>query len=475
VKPGNGASGNIANIGQDVPSAAARAQSAPEENTGENHLPKAARNIVVESGSFPLDPDDEPEVATADSIAGQQQDLEVIPDDEPTLTDVPDLINDTHPDLEALADFEPVARPVESSEENFDLDAVLSPDTESTNVMPGLTGRLDDIANSANSANFVPVATPNPTELAAGTLENAPAGRDAQSCKPDDLPTLSSDMQIEPKPAAGQNDLKGADDRAPVMHDPLLDNAQGIPEADLTALQAVLDSVKSEELASKGFGITGNTAGVDTPDQVIQKQQPTSDEVMADAIGRADSLEDFSDGMAATLFGEEFSEAAAAAFSMGEEAAKGEPAEPGQPDAEAPVADQAEAQNEEFSLPTTTPVPEMAETKTQVPDINVPEGEGLRESVAMRIDVLNRMKSLADSERTETVELGEDPPVEVTPRPTGPQPEPIERQINTSMTQALEALSTAKVGNNVANDEDVTADEDDDKSGGFFSKFRRSS
>lgn len=48
-------------------------------------------------------------------------------------------------------------------------------------------------------------------------------------------------------------------------------------------------------------------------------------------------------------------------------------------------------------------------------------------------------------------------------------PEPIEDQINTSMTQTLKALDVRPPLS--AHDDE---DEDDEKKGGFFSRFRRS-
>ncbi|RLA35912.1 MAG: hypothetical protein DRR15_06270, partial [Gammaproteobacteria bacterium] len=71
----------------------------------------------------------------------------------------------------------------------------------------------------------------------------------------------------------------------------------------------------------------------------------------------------------------------------------------------------------------------------------------------------------------ETIELGEAKPKAVAKPaiPNGPQPEPIENQINTSMTQTLKALSAAKATQPSA------IEEDEKPSGGLFSRFRRSS
>jgi len=56
-------------------------------------------------------------------------------------------------------------------------------------------------------------------------------------------------------------------------------------------------------------------------------------------------------------------------------------------------------------------------------------------------------------------------------RPKGPQPEPIENQINTSITQTLKALDVAKMADKTEDEEE----EKEEKKGGLFSRFRKSS
>ena len=183
----------------------------------------------------------------------------------------------------------------------------------------------------------------------------------------------------------------------------------------------------------------------------------------AEAIGSAGSLEEISEVMAETLFGEEFDEAAAAAVAMGPvpEVAEGELVVPG-------------ASNDKAAAAKPNGTDEPAETSEDAgqpadSEVESPQGNGLRDSVALRIDVLNKMKGQIDNERTEAVEMGDESPQEIAPESKGPQPEPIERQINTSMTQTLEALNVANAA------EAVAAEKAEKKSGGFFSRFRRSS
>ena len=69
----------------------------------------------------------------------------------------------------------------------------------------------------------------------------------------------------------------------------------------------------------------------------------------------------------------------------------------------------------------------------------------------------------------ENVEMGSDDPANSAPTPKGPQPEPIENQINTSMTQTLEALNMTKAAKAAAEEKE------EKKPGGLFARFRKSS
>jgi len=60
------------------------------------------------------------------------------------------------------------------------------------------------------------------------------------------------------------------------------------------------------------------------------------------------------------------------------------------------------------------------------------------------------------------------------PAKPGPQPEPIENQFGLSMTQTLKALSARSMSGTDADDDDDEFDDDDEPKAGFFSRFRRS-
>ena len=111
---------------------------------------------------------------------------------------------------------------------------------------------------------------------------------------------------------------------------------------------------------------------------------------------------------------------------------------------------------------------ENAEPAENAAHANHDNAEPLKQSTALRIDMLNKMKSKAAA-MAENVELGEDNPAHSTAKSRGPQPEPIEHQISTSMTQTLEALNISKVA------ESVKVEKTEKKSGGLFSRFKKSS
>ena len=95
------------------------------------------------------------------------------------------------------------------------------------------------------------------------------------------------------------------------------------------------------------------------------------------------------------------------------------------------------------------------------------------ESAAKRLDMVNALnngKGKVSGPAVEEIEISTGSPNEKVeaPKTTGPQPEPIENQINTSMTQTLKALSEAQA-------KKAQEPEEEKKSGGLFSRFRKSS
>jgi type II secretory pathway predicted ATPase ExeA len=550
------------------------------------------RDIVVESGSYP----GAAEILAATAALDTTADESDVSDEDTNLHAIPELINDTQPELpelqapipeemidipvltpelansagktkeaadaESSADIEStqtLAQPVglsidepvssmnnvepaapsdesdESDSEDFDLDAALSPEVDSTNVMPGLTPNLDKLASENPQPEPTPQeqvepakVTPAPETVAAkAALETtptaetkptpqpesvavAPAMAQAPAAEPpaepmgaaipdlDDLPTLSNSMRVDVKkeveraeklePAAqSAPELPVASDattNAPAMRDPssLLNDTDR--KSDIDALEAALAAAKNGEFAEqKAMPAIPSVNGA-APELTVGKQEAapvpeiTLDEVIADQqkqndqldkfraeIGSASSLEDISDVMAETLFGcEAFDDIAADVLANppeGHDTATGEEA-PSPVKLTSEEMPSAANDSAELSLEEATPTvenPDNADLDNAVP---------LNQSTALRIDMLNKMKSKAAA-MAENVELGEDDPAKNTSKTNSPQPEPIERQINTSMTQTLEALKFSKVA------ESVTAEKPEKKSGGLFSRFKKSS
>jgi type II secretory pathway predicted ATPase ExeA len=152
------------------------------EDMAEEDLPMSARNVVVESGCYPETAASVPNVAAEPVVAETAQDID----------DIPELINDTQPELSALkisdeaiepkpiADLETeetadkksgdtaileslpetaalkTGGPSEGTSDDsevFDLDAALSIETDATNVMEGITPNLDKLASEAKEAD----------------------------------------------------------------------------------------------------------------------------------------------------------------------------------------------------------------------------------------------------------------------------------------------------------------------------------
>jgi hypothetical protein len=100
----------------------------------------------------------------------------------------------------------------------------------------------------------------------------------------------------------------------------------------------------------------------------------------------------------------------------------------------------------------------------------------LRESQAMRAELLGSLQRDAQESaapKAEAIELGQSQKLENPAKANGAQPESIENQIDTVMTQTLAALDVSNVALPDALDEDE--EKPKKKSGGHFARFRKSS
>mgnify|MGYP001821051442 FL=1 len=204
------------------------------------------------------------------------------------------------------------------------------------------------------------------------------------------------------------------------------------------------------------------------PAKNAKKADQEIDKIAAE-LAKAKTIEDVDDKLAETLFGEEFSLVAAQVV--------------------AKVSAEASANDGELSLFDTgaaalaqaagTPVTEGMSLDEPAVEVSLESGDdggdgGLDLSASQR---LKTVRSLHADPQPSAPEPGNgaDPAPAATTKNVA-TPEPIEDQINTSMTQTLKALNVRPPISN-HDDVDDALDEDDDegeKKGGFFSRFRRS-
>ena len=190
-------------------------------------------------------------------------------------------------------------------------------------------------------------------------------------------------------------------------------------------------------------------------------------ERIAAELAKAKTIEDVDDRLAETLFGEELNLVAARVVANG-------------PDTES-------ANGGELSLFDTGAAQLAQAAGTPVVDGAPVEDPGLEVSLESPDHVSEAGLDLSASQRLKTVRAlnadlhpslrepgnGHDPGPDVPARDVS-TPEPIEDQINTSMTQTLKALNVRPpVSNPVATDE-PDDDGEEEKRGGFLSRFRRS-
>ena len=205
------------------------------------------------------------------------------------------------------------------------------------------------------------------------------------------------------------------------------------------------------------------------------KESPISDtdiKKIASGIRKAKSLEDVDERMAETLFGAEFSEIAAHVV------ANPPPPEPANQEHVTDATGASPAADFTASslalVEESPPAPEAPTTEMEKEFLDVYGDNALE--VSLESEKPNPGMDLSASQRLATVRaLNAETPADAQkpdPAPEADTPEPIEKQINTSMTATLKALSVRPTP---ANDEDDDDDDnDEDRKRGFFSRFRRS-
>jgi len=586
----------------------------------EKDLPPAARNIVVESGRYPelpdvaeeksaaADPDPGPAEKPAARISAEPPAAPAQPDEAAGTEgmrvddefEIPELINDTQPELSALpmpksdevvsndvpapsaaaprvvpAAAKPAVTPpvtaAAEEDDKFDLDAALTIDVESTNLMEGITPNIEKLAAAAKAA-----------ETAAATPAAKSAGRPAA----DDLPTLSNSMRVNvarevkrareimeapgatatkanpptPQPTvkatSGAANPKSApaaatrpaprsrpapkgvatatakvapplarsnskpvatapdDEVMPDVLEPepeLLAAMEPSPEPEDTAapapaaepgqsemtrriaaleaekprrgvdsLEAALESAKKSNqqgllatpVAPKPKDLLTPTPSAPAPLPEIkleieltstQKRKKEELKKAAAEISRATSIEEFDDKMAETLFGDEDLEAIAAEVI----------ANP--PPGYEPVSESRD--HEKAAPPPAGPSPVLIDDPIGGSELGLAEEAPAKPSPKTGNGALSGANGGSQGVKAGRPRspVPPDGPAKSAPaaRPARvAPPDSIENQINTSITQRMAALDLSRLGDGLADEVD---DKPEKKSGGFFSRFRRSS
>ncbi len=228
---------------------------------------------------------------------------------------------------------------------------------------------------------------------------------------------------------------------------------------------------------SKGPLDAGKTEEDEAAAEVAAADRAKLDKLAAD-LGNATSLEEIDDVAAETLFGEEFSQIAAAVAAM----AAADPAndadmseDPGSEEDSAELS--LEMSAEEPVLATGTSGQEDSVAFESVLPADEPPAPDINASASRRFAMLKAMnQSEAAPEPPPTINA---PPsvskmvsgeIDSVPEKKEPQVAPIENQFGSSMTQTLEALKFERPSG-VDEDED---EDEEEKSGGFLSRFKRS-
>ena len=343
--------------------------------------------------------------------------------------DIPELIADELPDHEELAP------------EIADSPANEVPDWEKDPTLAELRPDLDALEKAMADAH--------------GDSENA------EDDETDDLPVL--------RPEAEEPVERG--DNIPEI---TLDDAiqQRIDDKLIDEPGSVSASLELEAARSKS---EGGLPDLTLPPRKAKKADAQLERI-ASELARAKTIDDVDDQLAETLFGEELSLAAAgvAALVKAEQSSNDE--NMGLFDTQAASMAQAVG----------SPVAEGIEIALE--SAQPYDGAGLDPSASQRLNTIRSLNSRGAGSSLNPF----GPPAEsaLPAERDTPTPDPIEDQINTSMTQTLKALDvkppvldrTTRINDDHGNDDDFYDDFDDfddyehegqDKKGGFFSRFRR--
>ena len=428
--------------------------------------------------------------------------------------DLPELIEDTQPDLAILSDA-PTA--TKAAEQESGRDTPQASETASPGPEPG------PMQDPKSGAIRPPETEPKPrvqprvgmrpgTDVEPGLeaplegeLETEPvAGHEPQPADDDTIPTLTEaigtiaapakdspadddtpDWERDPTLAELRPDLDALERAMAVAHgrdpdaaeesaafqererkEPSRDETEDIPEitlddsinrkVDIAALKRKI-RLEKEGLVEEDDADT-DKAEASVEEGARQDGSAAELEKIAQGLARAKNIEDVDDQLAETLFGEEFSVAAAAVAARVADDTAVEAAGASEKPAAAAPPPKSELEKGFETVWGETPSVEVS-IDSEIEDQN----GGMDMAASLRLATVRAL----NSDYTDTA-AAEAPDAPVAQRV---KPDPIEEQITTSLTQTMNALKFDPDPAAINDDDD---DDDDEREGGFFSRFRRS-
>ena len=407
--------------------------------------------------------------------------------------DIPELIQDTLPDLEVLAPEVMVHEdtetelPVLTAEPAPEPEPVADSEPEPVfETQPEPEAAPEPVLELEPAVEAEPKPMPAPEPAAEVEPEPMPevAPELALETADDDVPEWDRDptlAELRPDLAAlekamafAHGEAKDEDEAAPTGDDEDELELEEIPE--ITLDSSIKNSIENT-LIDEPDGVSPSESEVtatpapaaSAPPATPQKTQQADAEIerIAAELSKAKTIEDVDDKLAETLFGDEISMIAAQVVASG-------PAEPandaGLFDTQAAQLAQsagyapAAGPGEPVAIPDPT-VEDAVEVSIETPESS---DSGLDLSASQRLKTVRALNADLHPSLREPGN-GPDPGADVPARDI-PAPEPIEDQIDTSITQTLKALKvTPPVSGGAIEDDDV----DEKKKGGFFSRFKR--
>ena len=414
---------------------------AESANYGQPPEPDAARSPDVAEI-----PDDD--LPTLSSIEKDDRDPEIVAALEaaqvgPIEGEVPEWERDPtlaelRPDLDALEHAMAVAQGIEPETDRDEEKAPGADIGEADEPVPAITLDREIQAKIDEAAEILKKAEQE-------AAEREESGADDDVVKPDNRSTAEILAEANKKPAADK-------ERAAPSLEAQFDAAE-IPVATPAAKVADAPAAAVPEPIKKSVAEPGAPPPMPNPEL----------REIAANISRAKTIDDVDDEMAETLFGEEFSLIAAqiAANAPPELSANDEMELRLEESARLPAPDVGSAAAVEIDIETPSKAAPKAPSKAPAGNIDLA-------ATQQRLATVRALNAGLPPARSapENIVMREDP---VGPTvPTDDHPESIEEQINTSITQTLQALSVHPAA--------AAADDDDENEGksGFFSRFRRS-